>query len=72
MPERRHVLGVDEREHERQTDGKPDEDVGGAASHRGEAFDFLGELLPQANRVRDHVEEAGEATADLPLDGDRA
>ena len=51
--------------------GQPDEHVRGCAAHRREPADLASELLPLPDGVRDHVEQPGEAAADLALNRDR-
>src|SRR5919204_5879363 len=67
--ERAHVLRVDEGQHPRHEEGQAAEDVGRHAAHRGQRADLARELLPVPHRLGDHVEETGEAAADLALDG---
>src|SRR5919202_174744 len=67
--ERAHVVRVDEGQHPRHEEGEAAQDVGRHAAHRGQRLDLARELLPVPHRLGDHVEESGEAAADLPLDG---
>src|SRR5919198_1879803 len=67
--ERAHVVRVDEGQHPCHEEGQPAEDVGRHAAHRRQRADLARELLPVPDRLGDHVEEAGEAAADLALDG---
>src|ERR687892_1286740 len=48
VPERAHVVGVEERQEARDEEGEADEHVRGRAAHGGEALDLLRELLPVA------------------------
>ena len=69
--ERIHVLRVDQRDRAEHEERDADEDVGRHAAHRGQRADLPRELLPLADGVGDHVEDAGEAAADLALDRHR-
>src|SRR6266540_1766174 len=59
---------VEEGDREGEEEGDAAEHVGRHPAHRGQPADLPSELLPLADGVRDHVEEARERTADLALD----
>src|SRR5919198_1361213 len=67
--ERAHVARVDDGQHPSHEEGQAAQDVGRHAAHRGQRLDLARELLTVPDRLGDHVEEAREAAADLPLDG---
>jgi hypothetical protein len=69
VPERRHVRGTDQADQDRHRERQAAEHVRGHPAHCRQAPDLPRELLALADCLRDHVEEAGERAADLPLDG---
>src|SRR5919199_1039902 len=67
--ERAHVGRVDDGQDPCHEERQAAEDVGRHAAHCGQRPDLARELLPVPDRLGDHVEQAGEAAADLALDG---